>query len=310
MQKLHSMQVGLLLTAWGSSKQPDKASLALMRGFAYIQAGRHEQALKDARVVLAYGSKGSGQQGVCVWPWAHSLHSAALEGLQDNVAAALAMQTAHELDPACADHEENLERLMRRVPLAVAGVLEAEGSLGLQHWLAEEEERKKPEFLKQRPKYYYYYEWMKQRIHATHPALPEPVMDKLLTMPANDLDLILQHKEGTTWKVDELMEVLEQGGPALLEGYPVQGLSWEQVKKLKGPNLVGLGMGPGPAPGEGLLEHGLDRHEQLKLQAQKQGLLEGSAHELRPSVDLPACSIVDTADDSSDEQDDLDALIY
>ena len=73
--------------------------------------------------------------------------------------------------------------------------------MGLQQWLAEEEERKKPEFLKQRPKYHYYYEWMKQRICATHPALPEPVMDKLLTMPANDLDLILQHKEGTTWKV-------------------------------------------------------------------------------------------------------------
>lgn len=82
-----------------------------------------------------------------------------------------------------------------------SNVLQVEGSLGLQHWLAEEEERKKPEFLKQRPKYYYYYEWMKQRIHATHPVLPEPVVDKLLTMPANDLDLILQHKEGTAWKV-------------------------------------------------------------------------------------------------------------
>lgn len=45
------------------------------------------------------------------------------------------------------------------------------------------------------------------------------------------------------------MGVLEEGGPALLEAYPVQGLSWEQVKKLKGPNLVGLGMGSGPAPG-------------------------------------------------------------
>lgn len=45
------------------------------------------------------------------------------------------------------------------------------------------------------------------------------------------------------------MGVLEEGGPALLEGYPLHGLSWEQVKKLKGPNLVGLGMGPGPAPG-------------------------------------------------------------
>lgn len=45
------------------------------------------------------------------------------------------------------------------------------------------------------------------------------------------------------------MGVLEEGGPALLEGYPLQKLSWEQVKKLKGPNLVGLGVGPGPAPG-------------------------------------------------------------
>lgn len=80
-------------------------------------------------------------------------------------------------------------------------MLQAEGAAGLQQWLAEEEERKKPEFLKQRPKYYYYYEWMKQRLCATHPALPERVMDKLLTMPANDLDLILQHKEGTKWKV-------------------------------------------------------------------------------------------------------------
>lgn len=42
---------------------------------------------------------------------------------------------------------------------------------------------------------------MKERICETHPALPEPVMDKLLTMPAGDLDLILQHTKATTWKV-------------------------------------------------------------------------------------------------------------
>ena len=81
-----------------------------------------------------------------------------------------------------------------------AWLLQNEGAAGLQRWLAEEEERKKPEFLKQRPKYYYYYEWMKERICAQHPALPEPVMDKLLTMPAGDLDLILQHQKSTTWK--------------------------------------------------------------------------------------------------------------
>ena len=50
-------------------------------------------------------------------------------------------------------------------------------------------------------------------------------------------------------QVDELMGVLEEGGPALLEGYSVQGLSWEQVKVLKGPDLVGLGLGSSLAPG-------------------------------------------------------------
>lgn len=50
-------------------------------------------------------------------------------------------------------------------------------------------------------------------------------------------------------QVDELMGLLEDKGPAFLECYPVKGLSWEQVKELNGPNLVGLGMGSGPAPG-------------------------------------------------------------
>ena len=39
--------------------------------------------MQDARVVLAYAPKDKkGPQGVCSWPWAHALHSAALEGLQ------------------------------------------------------------------------------------------------------------------------------------------------------------------------------------------------------------------------------------
>ena len=78
---------------------------------------------------------------------------------------------------------------------------QAGGSAGLKQWLADEAEQKKPEFLKQRPKYFYYYEWMKERICESHPALPELVMDKLLTMPAGDLDLILQHPQATTSKV-------------------------------------------------------------------------------------------------------------
>ena len=51
-------------------------------------------------------------------------------------------------------------------------------------------------------------------------------------------------------QVDELMDVFECGGAAAVEGYALQGLTWEQVKELKGPNLVGLGMGSGPAPGD------------------------------------------------------------
>lgn len=48
----------------------------------------------------------------------HILH------VQDNVSAALAMQNAHEMDSACSQHAQDLERLLRRVPPAVADVLE------------------------------------------------------------------------------------------------------------------------------------------------------------------------------------------
>ena len=46
------------------------------------------------------------------------------------------------------------------------------------------------------------------------------------------------------------MGVLDREGASALEGYPLQGLTWQQLKQLKGPNLVGLGMGSGPAPGD------------------------------------------------------------
>ena len=52
MHKIHSLQAGLLCSAWGSSGRPDKASLALMRGLAYAQAGMFEQALRVRRLWL------------------------------------------------------------------------------------------------------------------------------------------------------------------------------------------------------------------------------------------------------------------
>lgn len=53
-------------------------------GGALFAAFRHS-CLQDALVVLAYAPKQEGCKGICSWPWAHALHSAALEGLQVNV---------------------------------------------------------------------------------------------------------------------------------------------------------------------------------------------------------------------------------
>ena len=57
-----------------------------------------------------------------------------------------------------------------------------EGSAGVERWLAAEAEAALPEFKRKRPKYYYYYEWMRERIAGHCGALPEPVLDKLLTL--------------------------------------------------------------------------------------------------------------------------------
>lgn len=54
-----------------------------------------------------------------------------------------------------------------------------------------------------------------------------------------------------------------------------------------------------------MLEQGLDRHEQLKLQAQKSGLLKGNS-----AQELPSCCNTDLVDESGDDQEDLDALTY
>lgn len=56
--------------------------LSVPKGQGVSKASQLHTSLQDARVVLAYGPKDKGQHGVCSWPWAHSLHSAALEGLQ------------------------------------------------------------------------------------------------------------------------------------------------------------------------------------------------------------------------------------
>jgi hypothetical protein len=95
-----------------------------------------------------------------------------------------------------------------------------------------EKERDLPPFLNPKPKYYYYYEWMRRRIEARHPHLPAPVMDKLLTMDANELDLLLQYPAAIDGTVHALENVLESRGEEGLATWTVPLLSWEQKKEL------------------------------------------------------------------------------
>ena len=81
------------------------------------------------------------------------------------------------------------------------GILQEEGSQGLERWLEAESERNLPEFKRQRPKHYYYYEWMKDRITQHCGALPDAVMDKMLNIEAGELDTLLNYPKGIQSKV-------------------------------------------------------------------------------------------------------------
>ena len=150
----------LLCDAWAAGRRPGKAEAAFFRAAAYLAAGAPQQALKDARFALAYGPRLEGPPGSSAgtlsalvpaaggsnagadaapepaepvggaaaagsaWPAALGLLSAALEGLADNVAAALAAARARELDPENGEYEVALDRLLRRVPEACAAALQ------------------------------------------------------------------------------------------------------------------------------------------------------------------------------------------
>lgn len=148
----------LLCEAWAAGRRPGRAEAAFFRAAAYLHAGAPQQALKDARVALAYGPRpddystgsggGGGSSGALIttvagtvadatvgavpadpqlrsaWPAALAALAGAHEGLADNVPAALAMQRALELDPGNEDYAEALERLLRRIPEDCAAALQ------------------------------------------------------------------------------------------------------------------------------------------------------------------------------------------
>jgi hypothetical protein len=85
---------------------------------------------------------------------------------------------------------------------------------------------------------------MRGRIEAAcGAALPPPVVDKLLALPADDLDLLLTHPEGVLAQALEFGDVLRAGGPDALAAHAPPPLSWEEASALRGGGAVGLPRG-------------------------------------------------------------------
>lgn len=205
-----------------------RQSCAYIRGAVYAQAENYVQGEKDATVAVVYGAGTA----------AYALRSRCYEHEGDNVSAVLDILCAIEGDKNTAEAEEqyasSLERLLPRVPEHYARAIESGcGYAGLKRMIDIEQERLQPEFKKQRPKYYYYYEWMKKRIHERHPAISVGVMDKLLTLDATELDLVLQYPQAIDATVARLEHVLEEKGDEELEKFDVPLLSWEEVEEYK-----------------------------------------------------------------------------
>eukprot|EP00884_Botryococcus_braunii_P008262 jgi/Botrbrau1/17437/Bobra.0054s0028.1 len=208
-QSLRKESQRLLYQAKAKQVAPGRASISLMRSFAYLHNKQPQQALKDARVALTYGPQKDGQSR---WAWARAAEGAALEAMASNTLAALAFCQAVELDPKNPRHLADLERLLRRIPPDHAVAIQSGGSGALQRCLDEEAERSKPEFLKARPKYFYYYEWMQERIAQHCGPLPPCVLAKLLALDATELDLILTYPRAVKQQCSRLLEVLERKG--------------------------------------------------------------------------------------------------
>lgn len=208
-----------------------RSELAMMRGLAYLNAGNAVQAEKDAQVAYVYGPQD--KSGKCLSSPVLLLHSNALERRGDNVMSLLYAARAVEVDEECFLAKDVISRLVNRVPDHYAQAVNMKGSIGIEQILKAEEERSLPPYMRPRPKYYYYYQWMQKRIEALHPDLEEEVMDKLMTLDANELNLLLQFPSAVESTIKDLQTVLINQGKEALERYAVPLLSYEQVQGLK-----------------------------------------------------------------------------
>ena len=219
------------VASWKQNWTQCRSELALLRGLAYLHAGNAVQAEKDAQVAYVYGPQD--KNGKCLSSPVLLLHSNALERRSDNIMALLYAARAAEVDEGCSLAKEAISRLVNRVPDHYSQAVKLRGSVGIEQILKVEEERSLPPYMRPRPKYYYYYQWMQRRIEAMHPELEEDVMDKLLTLEANELDILLQFPTAVDITIKDLQRVLDSQGKEALERYAVPLLSYEQIQGLK-----------------------------------------------------------------------------
>lgn len=246
--------------------QSPTALSAMRRGFLsgiraeiYEHAADHAQAVKDYRVAVSYFPE---------WARAWRGYALAIEhdftyndvtrvevasktergGYNDAlivdapVASALWMKRALELDASRDEYRREFERLSAKLSPELRDVLARErtGVEDALAWLDEDKWENAPEYVRPRPKYYYFYELMKKRINEHYPELPQPVMDKLLSLDAGELDLLLQYPRAIKGQTEEFLDVYRREGGEYLATYKTPTLTWDEVKALKGKGTQGL----------------------------------------------------------------------
>jgi hypothetical protein len=210
----------------------DVSSPSGSRGF--IEALLPKGAL-SGRVILSPAGEGGRQDALVV---------------DAGVAAAVEWRRATEFDD-CFD-ASYVRRLFLACDTHLSGfgsglrdaLFSAGGSDAALSWLEEDKWRHAPEYVRPRPKYYYFYEMMREKIEAHYPpgTLPAPVMDKLLSTDADELDLLLQYPEAIRGQTEEYLAVLREEGAEALGTYKTPTLTWDEVRALKGGDgVVGLG---------------------------------------------------------------------
>ena len=202
-------------------------------------------ALAAARVVLCPAGEGGRSDALVV----DAGVAAAVEWCRATELDRADASYAERLRAACAKHTRGFGAGLRDALLSPGGASAAIA------WLEADKWAHAPEYVRPRPKYYYFYEMMREKIEAHYPALPPPVMDKLLATDADELDLLLQYPEAIRGQTEEYLQVLRERGAEALETYKTPTLTWDEVRALKGGDgVVGLGAAGETTGGESVVK--------------------------------------------------------